>query len=121
MSTSIDRAAWGNRADEHVAEIEAWRRADPVATFDEMEEAVEAQLAQVRERLVGDTIQTSAQAEVGGAGARLGWPGCGGALQAKGVKRRELTTHRGGSVEIERTYGHCPRGDAGLVPPGSGT
>ena len=121
MGTPIDHGAWGDEADARFTELAAWRAAHPRATLREIEDAVEAQLARFRDRLVGDTIQTSAQAAGADPGARPACPGCGGPLQAKGVQRRQIMTHRGGSVEIARPYGYCPRCRAGLFPPGSGT
>ena len=120
MGTPIDTNAWTEAADDQFAELAAWRAAHPTATLGEIEEAVEAQLAQRRDRLVGDTIRTSARATGADPSEHPTCPGCGGLLQAKGVQRRRITTHRGGSVEIARPYGYCPRCGAGLFPPGSG-
>ena len=120
MGTPIDHGAWGDEAEARFRELAAWRREHPTATLREIEDAVEAQLARLRDRLVGDTIQTSARAMPAHPEERPGCPGCGGALQAKGVQRRQITTHRGGSVGIARTYGYCPRCGAGVSPPGSG-
>lgn len=118
MSTPIDRGAWGDAADDRFAELAAWRRDHPTATLREIEDAVEAQLARLRDRLVADTIQTSVQAWLARPEERPVCPGCGGPLQRKGVQRRQITTHRGGSVEIARPYGYCPRCGAGHFPPG---
>ena len=120
MGTPIDHGAWGDEAAARFAELAAWRAAHPRATLREIEDAVEAQLAQLRDRLVGDTIRTSALAAGAPPTERPVCPGCGGRLQAKGVQRRRITTHRGGSVEIARPYGQCPRCGAGLFPPRSG-
>jgi YgiT-type zinc finger domain-containing protein len=120
MGTVIDRDGWAEEADERFAELAAWRSAYPRATLREIEDAVEVQLARLRDRLVADTIRTSALATGGDPDERSACPGCGGPLRAKGVQRRRITTHRGGSVEIARPYGYCPRCGAGLFPPGSG-
>jgi ribosomal protein S27AE len=119
MATPIDRGAWGDQADDLFAEIEDWRCAHPAATLSEIESAIEVRLAQLRDRLVTDTIRTSVRSVFGRDGERPRCPQCGDALQAKGVKRRQVTTHHGGTVDLERTYGSCPRCGAGLFPPGS--
>lgn len=121
MCKSIDRGGWGAEADGLFAEIEAWRAEHAAATFDEIEDAIEERVQRLRNRLLTDTVQTSPRTEFGGSADRPVCPSCGGALQAKGRARRQLLTHQGGTVELDRTYGYCPRCTAGFFPPGSRT
>jgi len=121
MGKAIDRAVWGVHAETVFVEIEQWRREHPAATFDEIEDAVEERIQRLRTHLLTDTIHTSARTEVAADGVRQICPTCGGGLQAKGTARRTVLTHRGGEVDVTRSYGTCPRCQAGVFSPGPRT
>lgn len=118
MGNQADDKVWTEQAAAAFAEIAAWRRTHPRATLVEIEAAVDEHLRQVRERVVTDTVHASAAAAFAGAEARPTCPHCGGRLQAAGTKRRQIRSHTGGTIDLNRTYGYCPRCDAGLFPPG---
>jgi ribosomal protein S27AE len=98
-------------------ELTAWRDAHPAATLDAIEDAVEAGLAQLRQRLTTDTVHASAVAAVGTGGTRARCPECGARLQRKGFSQRRVQTGRGTEVVLDREYGWCPRCAAGVFPP----
>lgn len=116
-------AAWQALTQQVRAEVQAWRRAHPQATLQEIEAAVEAQWAQARTHLVEETVQASAARTVPSAGAaeRLPCPECGAALQGRGLRQRRLLTTHNQEVMLEREYAQCPACGAGLFPPGRGT
>lgn len=118
MGRGPDDKQWIDPASAAFAEIAEWRRTHPKATLAEIEAAVDERLRRVRERVVTDTVHTSAAAEFTGEGERPACPDCGRALQAYGKKRRWIRSHTGGGIELNRIYGYCPRCAAGFFPPG---
>jgi hypothetical protein len=94
------------------AALGAWRAAHPQATFGEMEEAVEAQLHQVRAALLAEL---AAAVPVPRPAA---CPRCGGALRGKGEHARTVVLPGDATVALRREYLHCPACGTGLFPPG---
>ena len=125
MGTVIDEDAWKSTTETALSAIVRWRQEHPAATFDEIEAAVTQHLRVLRQQVLTDTIQSSAQATFGQGADRPVCPSCGKRLQAKGRKRRTIVTHQGEEIALVRTHGHCPRCHArvpsGCFPPGSGT
>ncbi len=100
------------------ATMAAWSREHPRATLTEIEDAVDTELAQVRQRLVEASIQTQVAADAARSPQRQACPGCAEEMHAKGRRRRSLRTKHGGVIELERSYWWCPRCRAGFFPPG---
>ena len=115
MPRSLPREAWLGDAAERFAALDAWRQTHPRATWDEIEQAIDAQMAPLRARLVGDTVLVSDAADL--QGRRPACPACGGPMQAAGRHRRRLRTDGAAAIELERTYARCPACGAGLFPP----
>ena len=88
MPRPLPRDAWLADAADRFADVEAWRQAHPHATWDEIEAAIDAQMAPLRARLVGDTVLVSDAATR--AAARRPCPACGVRMQAAGRHRRRL-------------------------------
>ena len=103
-----------------LAGIDTWRGEHPSPTLTEIEEAVDEQLLQVRQRIVEAQIRAHPMADVADAKERRVCPGCGGVMTAKGPKRKTLTTKQGGAIDLERSYFACRHCGAGLFPPGPG-
>ena len=114
----INEGAWKAASDVALGGIAQWRREHPRATFDEIEDAVRQRIRPVLEQVLTDAMQGNEQTSFHG-GDRPVCPTCGGRLQAKGRKRRTVLTHQGESIALNRTYGDCPRCQAGFFPPGS--
>jgi hypothetical protein len=98
------------------AEMRAWRRAHPQASFAEIEAAVEERLAAVRARLVAEAAGASAAADAEAQPACC--PECGAVLQLRGQHTRAVTVRGGEAVRLARHYGVCLACGAGLFPPG---
>jgi hypothetical protein len=105
----IDRATdlWDN--------FNAWYRAHPEATFDEIEE----QLGQQRRGFLGEFLELNLrQGDLGATGEAPNCPRCGKPMEFKGYPSK---TVNGLDVDakIPRAYYHCPTCKVGFFPPGS--
>lgn len=105
---------------EVAAELTAWRQQHPTATWQEIEQALDRRLAQARADLLTELAHASPAAD---------WrttpppqqpvcPDCGTLLQPRGKHPRQITTHGGQTVTLDRHYGVCPGCGTGLFPPG---
>jgi YgiT-type zinc finger domain-containing protein len=108
-------AEWQARSEEAYSGMADWRAAHPRATFAEIEAAVEERLAGLRARMLERAALASAATELR---ERSACPQCGGAVQARGKRKRRLTVPGDQVVELERTYAVCPQCGTGLFPPG---
>lgn len=97
-----------------------WRKAHPRATFREIEGEVEARLAAVRQGLIEELADQSASSDLAEAAEteRPLCEHCGGRLEARGRRGREVMTLRGERVRLRRSYAVCSQCGAGLFPPG---
>jgi len=111
-SEAKSRAEFGEAAQGMHARMHAWRKAHPAASFDEIAEAV----SQERKRLMASLIGELATQASPIAFERI-CPECGGQLQHKGEKRREVL-HREADVRLERDHYYCPTCKRGFFPPG---
>jgi hypothetical protein len=118
MRRSSGKPGWSAETDAVLAAIAAWGRDHPRATLAEIEDAVDEQVARLRQHLVEERLQAHALADEARSPERRVCPGCGGAMRSHGKKPRTLTTKQGGALELDRTYWWCPRCRAGLFPPG---
>jgi ribosomal protein S27AE len=100
--------------------MKQWRAAHPQATLREIEEAVDAQLTQLRAQLIQEVVQLGEAAEwsAGPLEARPRCERCGTVLLSRGKQTRYLQTNGGQAVKLERRYGTCPDCGQGLFPPG---
>ncbi len=111
---------WRERMAEAEAALWAWRRQHPTATFNEIEDAVDAQVQALRAAMLGDLGRASRAADLGArqAGAPPRCPACGERLVRQGKHRRQIVVQGGQTVDLERDYATCPACGAGLFPPG---
>ena len=102
-----------------LTETSGWRKAHPKATFRQIESEVEARLAAVRQGLIEELAQESANRDLAQqAEAERGvCSECGGGLEARGQQAREVLTLRGDLVRLERSYAACSTCGAGVFPP----
>ncbi len=103
------------------AELTAWRRQHPTATWQEIEQALDRQLAQVRAELLTDLVHASPAADWRAATAtdQPVCPDCGTPLQPRGTHPRQIRTHGDQTVTLHRQYGVCPGCGTGLRPEGT--
>jgi hypothetical protein len=99
--------------------MQEWRRQHPRATFQEIESALDAQLAKLRAEMLRDLALTSPNADLTQTPAdeRPTCPQCGAPLEAHGPHTRTLQTEHDQAIELTRSYATCPHCGAGLFPP----
>ena len=113
-------AQWHTLAEEVMSGLKDWRVQHPRATLREIEQALDTRLGDLRARLITDIALASAAADltVAHGEERPRCPTCGGALQARGQRKRTLTTQHDQPVTLQRSYSFCPTCQVGLFPPG---
>lgn len=111
---------WAGAAGSVWSGMSAWRAEHPKATFSEIEEALDAQLNQLRARILGDLAVASAVADASAMSAdeRSICDQCGVTRQARGQSERRLLTQGGAEVRLRRSYTTCPQCGDGSFPPG---
>ena len=112
QSEEAQRAEFGEAAKAMHQRLRAWRRSNPDATFDE----IAAQVSRERQVLMGDLLEELA-AETERIPLDPKCPTCGGAVQNKGAKKRQVL-HREGEMRLERNYYYCPACQQGFFPSG---
>lgn len=100
--------------DELSRKMSQWQQENPQATLTDMEEAVEAELAQVRKQLVEKMLaeRESATQEV----PRC--PSCGQEMVKNGWRQRKLKSKEGQTLELNRQQWRCLSCGETLFPPG---
>lgn len=118
MNSEFD-GRWSELSCEVMQQIKQWRLSHPQATLNQIEQALDEQLGQLRARLLEDLAQASAVAQLDEQMTdRPRCPQCGEELIGRGQRVRELETDRHQRLRLARTYASCPRCGAGLFPPG---
>lgn len=100
--------------DELEQRMRQWQQAHPEATLTEIEEAVEAELATVRKRLVEGLV--AAQEAAGE--EEPACPRCGARMVKNGRRQRRLKGKEGQVIELDRQQWRCLSCGATLFPPG---
>ena len=102
--------------DELMAEVRSamtrWRGTHPHATFAEIEEAVEEQIARIRVRMLEQVVADGPKQEQPTCRA------CGTTMVPRSEAERQLTVQGDEAVHLRRPYAVCPSCGAGLFPPG---
>ena len=97
-----------------------WRRNHPKATFLEIEEAVEPEIAKLRVELLSDLAHASSAAEgKEPSGERVKCPQCGKRTKRQGRRKRTLTAAGGAGVGLTRQALTCAQCGHTFFPPGS--
>jgi ribosomal protein S27AE len=115
MPRRVPEVRWLAEAATHFRVIADWRQTHPAATWDELETAVDAELAALRAKVLQDTALASDAVDL--RTTRPPCPRCGTPLQAAGPRTRRLTTDGDQPIELTRTYARCPVCGTGLFPP----
>jgi len=102
------------QTDELAHKMSQWQQANPHATLTEMEEAVEAELAQLRKQLVEEMMREKEAASQ----AVPDCPQCGQKMVKNGRRQRELKGKEGQTLELARQQWRCLSCEATLFPPG---
>jgi hypothetical protein len=106
-------------SDEIIQEMNIWNKSSPDASFLEIELKARELVSKLEARLIQDSAVTR---EIDnwskkGEKERPTCPHCHEPLISRGKRLRNLQGTRGRKIEIERTYGTCPRCGAGFFPP----
>lgn len=111
--------AWPTSAAAVFSGMADWRVAHPQATLREIEAALDEHLAALRARMLEDLAQASAQTALPALAPeeRPRCPDCGTPLEARGRKRRRLTTTHDRTITLDRSYAVCPVCGTGVFPP----
>lgn len=111
---------WQPLSQEVMHATKEWRRQHPRATFQEIETALDAQLARLRAQMLQDTALTSPSADLPtmSEAERPRCPQCGAPLAAQGTQTRALVTEHDQPIQLSRSYATCPQCGTGLFPPG---
>lgn len=100
--------------------VSSWRETHPRATFTDIENAVDEQLAQLRTTMIQDLALESKLVDIKQLTPkeRPLCPGCGKPLAANGRQSRQLITHHDQKVKLARSKGYCRRCGVSFFPPG---
>lgn len=104
---------WSRLSNEVIEGVIRWRQEQGKATINEIEGEIDRRLNKLRAEMIGDVAGGN-----GGLGKGVVCQDCGGVLEARGKKKRELQTQGGEWVVVEREYGVCPQCKRGYFPPG---
>lgn len=105
--------------EEIVTGMKEWRIANPKATMREIEREARRQVSKLEAHLIEKSALASKSKEWAGneREERPHCPNCGEPLVARGKQMRKLQATSGREVKLERTYGVCPKCEAGFFPP----
>ncbi len=111
---------WQPTSQEVMRAMKEWRGQHPRATFQEIESALDAELARLRAQMLKDLALSSPRADLPtmSEAERPTCPACGVRLEAQGTQTRTLVTEHDQPIELPRSYATCPQCGAGLFPPG---
>lgn len=112
-------ARWRVLGEEAITGMADWRAQHPKATLTEIEAEIDERLGRMRARMLEDAALASQTADLRAVPERERprCPLCGVPLQPRGQEKRDLTTHRGHTVSLERSYATCPTCGQGFFPP----
>ncbi|MCZ7572825.1 MAG: hypothetical protein M5U01_30075 [Ardenticatenaceae bacterium] len=119
MDTKQMDRRWHELAEAVMTGMAEWRVQPPRATFRQIEAALDERLARRRAGMLQDLALASPAAAWDQAPAHE-HPVCpqgGHRLHRERQPIRHLQTQGGQDLRLERRYGTCPAGGAGLVPP----
>lgn len=110
---------WQPSSRQVIRAMKEWRRQHPKATFQEIESALDGQLARLRAEMLRDLALTSPNTDLAQTATdeRPTCPRCGASLEAQGQRTRTLWTEHDQAIELTRSYATCPQCGAGLFPP----
>lgn len=120
MSLEEKKAVWKEQSEDVLSGMIEWRMQHPKATLQEIEDAVDERLGRLRTRLVEDSVQASRAADWSEQPKeeRPRCAQCDTPLVARGKRKRRLQARGGTPLELERSYGTCPKCGGGFFPPG---
>lgn len=118
METTELSEVWRVLSEQVFEDMASWRQEHPKATFQEIEDELDARLGGMRAHMLSDLAHQSQQRTWSGQPPenRPRCPQCRSPLQARGQHERTLAT-QSGEVKLRRQYGTCPQCGSGFFPP----
>lgn len=100
--------------------LNEWRASNPRATFNDIEDALDGELARLRAQMLRDLAEDSPQRAFrkNPQDKRPVCPDCGAPLQANGEQQRTVVTNFEQEVTLRREQGRCPHCGRSVFPPG---
>jgi hypothetical protein len=119
METEQPEPRWEVLSAEILTGMREWRLSHPKATLREIEQALDQRWYQLRSRMLHDLAVQSVAADWKQTTTteRPTCRVCGTLLILRGKRSRQLKTHGGQQISLERSYGLCPTCKKGLFPP----
>lgn len=119
MEPEVLEPTWEALSAEILTSMREWRIQHPKATLRQIEEALDQRWYRLRARMLHDVAVQSAATDWRDASTaeRPTCRVCGTALILRGKRARQLKTHGGRQITLERSYGLCPTCKQGLFPP----
>ena len=110
---------WHDSFREASEEVSQWRKQHPKATFSEIENSVDEELAKIRDDMIQDLIKESElqNFKTLSQEKRPKCPVCGKMLASNGQQRRDLITSHEQVIEIKRSKGYCKTCRVSYFPP----
>ena len=110
---------WRELSAEIVTGMAEWRQQHPKASLREIERALDERMGRLRAKMLEEAaLLSDVRTWKGGEGKVPQCPDCGEALESRTQGKRELQTHGGETISLERQYGVCPKCGQGFFPPG---
>lgn len=106
--------------DEIISGMKEWRASHPKATMREIEVEARQRVSRLEAHLIEESALEGRSKDWAGQPGkeRPTCVNCGEPLVARGKHKRRLQATRGREIELERTYGTCPKCGAGFFPLG---
>ena len=116
VSMNTNEQSWHDKFAELETNIHVWWRQQRQYTLTEIEEAVDAELAQLRQQLVEDLLGEMSCQEPDMSKPLC--PACQEVMKPNGKKKRRLRSKEDQVIELNREQMRCPACGMTLFPPG---
>ena len=112
-------AGWRELSEEAMSGMAEWRVQHPKATLQAIETALDERLGRLRARVLQDAALASHATDTRGTPVdeRPRCSKCGAGLTHQSCEKRDLLTHHGHTVTLERSYAICPTCGEAFFPP----
>jgi len=112
-------AHWRELSEDVITGMAEWRVQHPKATLQEIEVALDERLGRLRARMLQDAALASQATDIRGSPTdeRPRCPTCGMPATHRSLEKRDLLTHHGHTVTLERSYALCPSCGEAFFPP----
>jgi hypothetical protein len=112
-------AQWRELSEDVTTGMAEWRAQHPKATLQEIEVALDERLGRLRARMLEDAALASQATDIRGTAEdeRPRCATCGTPMTHQSLEKRDLVTHHGHTVTLQRSYAICPTCGEAFFPP----